>query len=172
MKSSKAWLGLPLALFLAACGGDTEQIEDTDLTQGTAEVTPPATEPGMAAPMGGATMAAAPQTASFQALQDSGVTGEATLTPRDQQVEVMVRLTGAPGAGEHPGHIHSGTCDNIGGVVQPLDPITTDATGSGTMTTTVDLPPMTVMNGQHVISYHAAGGGPPITCAQIPMHAM
>jgi hypothetical protein len=172
MKSSKAWLGLPLVLILAACGGDAGEVDDAALNEG-AEVMPPATEPAATTPPpGGAAMAAAPQTASFQATGDSGVTGEATITPRDQQLEVMVRLTGASGAGEHPGHIHSGTCDNIGGVVQPLQPITTDASGSGTMTATVDMAPMTVMNGQHVISYHAAGGGPTITCAPIPMHAM
>jgi hypothetical protein len=84
---------------------------------------------------------------------------------------VMVRLTGTPGNTSHNGHIHSGRCDSIGGVVQPLQPITTDAAGTGTMTTTVDLPPMAVMDGQHVIVYHTVAG-PPGACAEIPQHTM
>ena len=170
MKSSKAWIALPLVLAFAACGGDADDGDFAPMADESQEVMPPATDPGMSSPP--AMEAGTGQTAMFQALGDSGVSGEATITDRGQQTEIMVRLTGGSGAGEHPGHIHSGTCDNVGGVVQPLDAITTDATGTGTMTTTVDLAPMTVMDGQHVIVYHAAGGGPPITCAQVPAHAM
>jgi hypothetical protein len=83
----------------------------------------------------------------------------------------MVRLTGTPGNTTHNGHIHSGRCDSVGGVVQPLQPISTDAAGTGTMTTTVDLAPMTVMDGQHVIVYHSVPG-PPAACAEIPQHTM
>ena len=84
-------------------------------------------------------MGAMATTVTMQPLQDSGVTGEATLTPMGGQTQVMVRLTGRSGEGEHPGHIHPGTCDSVGGVVAPLQPITAGADGTGTMTTTVDV---------------------------------
>jgi hypothetical protein len=170
MKRSNTWLALPLVLVLAACAGDAEEGEDASLVEDPQEVLPPAQEPGLNTPPG--TQAGTGETSAFQALQNSGVTGEATITDRGQQTQVMVRLTGTEGGGEHPGHIHTGTCDNIGGVVQPLQPVTTDSTGTGSMTADVEIAPMAAMDGQHVVVYHAAGGGPPITCAAIPMHRM
>ncbi|MQA90603.1 MAG: hypothetical protein GEU90_10265 [Gemmatimonas sp.] len=167
MRISRAWTGLPLVLALAACAGDAD-VGDDGLVDET-EVVTPIEEPQTAETPA---MEVAEETSAFQPLQDSGVTGEATITPQDQQTQVMVQLTGASGAGEHPGHLHSGSCDDVGGVVQPLEPVTTDASGTGSMTATVAMPPMTAMDGQHIVVYHAAGGGPPITCAPIPAHTM
>jgi hypothetical protein len=70
-----------------------------------------------------------------------------------------------------PGHIHSGSCDNIGAVVLPLQEISTDEGGTGTMTTTVAVAPMTAMNGEHIVVYHGEGGTP-AACAAIPAHTM
>jgi hypothetical protein len=167
MKVSKLSLTLPLALLFAACGGDADDADIVldDMDEPTAEQgMPPTVEAPPAAP-------AMPMTAQLQPLQDSGVTGEVTVTGRDAQTEVTVRLAGGTPSESHPGHIHSGTCDAVGGVVQPLQPIAADATGSGTMTTTVAVPAATAMNGQHIVVYHAPGGQP-VTCAQIPAHAM
>lgn len=168
MNMSKGVLGLSLAMLIAACGTDA----DDDFAIGDAETMPSATEevtmpPAEPAPA----QAAMAETAQLEPLQDSGVAGEATVTSRDGQTEVMVRLTGAPANGNHPGHIHSGSCSDIGGVVQGLDQISTDATGTGTMTTSVDLPSATVMDGNHIIVYHGEGGTP-VTCAEIPEHRM
>ncbi|MEX2570453.1 MAG: hypothetical protein WD737_04055 [Gemmatimonadota bacterium] len=169
MKISYRWIGLPLVLALAACGGDTADtdlvLDDTIEAEPGAETGMPATEPGGMDDMG------AGQTAMLEPVGDSGAGGEATITDLGDQTQVMVRLTGTPGDGAHPGHIHSGRCDNIGGVVQPLDEITTDATGTGTMTATVEVAPMTVMDGQHIVVYHGEGGAP-MACANIPTHAM
>jgi len=166
MNGSRFWLAIPVALLMTACGGDATD-DDLVITDG---------EPGMAmeevAPPGPAMdMPAMPMTAQLQALQDSGVNGEATVTGRGAQTEVMVRLTGATANATYPGHIHSGTCAAVGGVVQPLQPITADATGAGTMTVTVDVPGNTTMNGQHIVVYHNEGGTP-VTCAAIPAHMM
>jgi hypothetical protein len=167
MKIPRGLLVVPVAVLLAACGGDAEET-DTALI----ETETPAAE---TAPPPGATttpqMPAMPMTAQLQSLQDSGVTGEATITGRGNQTEVMVRLMGAPPGGSHPGHIHSGTCQAIGGVVQALQPVAVDSAGTGTMTTTVDVPANTAMNGQHIVVYHGAGGTP-VTCAAIPAHMM
>ena len=68
----------------------------------------------------------------MQPLNNSGISGEATLTPQGSQLQVMVRLTGLAQGGEHPGHIHSGTCDAPGPVVTPLQPISAGADGTET----------------------------------------
>jgi len=162
---------LLLGVFLSAYGTDDDRVATTlpgeDPMVG-APATPPGTLPGetMAPAMDGTAA-----TVQLQPLGGSNVGGEAVITDRGAQVEVMVRLTGTPGNTTHPGHIHSGTCANVGGVVQPLEPITTGADGNGTMTTQVDLAPMSVMDGQHVVVYHGVDGQP-ATCGEIPAHRM
>jgi hypothetical protein len=169
MRLSRFILGLPLVALLAGCGDDAR---DQDLVFTDTETTTPATEtPPTAAPAPGAPAGEMAQSAELRELQGSGVGGDVTVRDRGTQTEVMVRLTGTPANSTHPGHIHSGTCDAIGGVVQALEPINTDATGTGTMTATVDVQPMTMMDGQHVVVYHGAGGTP-VACAQVPAHRM
>ncbi len=165
MKVSKLSITLPLALLLAACGSDA----DDDLVL--SDMDPPASEQVMPPPAAPPAAPAMPMTAQLQPLNESGVNGEATVTGRNTQTEVTVRLTGATPSESHPGHIHSGTCAALGGVVQALQPIAVDANGAGTMTTTVDVPAATAMNGQHIIVYHRPGGQP-ATCASIPAHMM
>lgn len=151
---------MAILILAAGCGGDSADVSQE------AVVVDPAPE-GMAAestaPMG--------QTAQLQPVNDSGITGEATVTDRGSESEIMVRLTGAPANSTHPGHVHAGTCEAIGSVVQPLQEIATDATGTGTMTASVAIPTMTLSDGQHIIVYHETGGSP-ATCATIPGHVM
>jgi hypothetical protein len=82
---------------------------------------------------------------------------------------VMVRLTGGQ-AGQKSGHIHTGTCDNIGPVAFPLEPV--NAQQGGTSTSTINATAEQLMDGQHVIAYHEAGGNPgrPVTCGEIRGH--
>lgn len=160
MTRAKLWALAGLPVLLVGCGGGqdaaVEEMPDMAITD-TAE------------PM---EMGAMATTVTLQPTQDSGVTGEGTLTPQGAEMQVMVRLTGLTEGGEHPGHIHSGTCDAVGPVVVPLQPITGGADGTGTMTATVQVDPNTVLAGQHVIQYHQAGGGPGITCGDIVAHQM
>ena len=160
-----------VALLVGALVG-CESGEDTDTVVVETGVDSLAMEP---APMPAAGLDQPPggigQTAQFTALDGSGVNGEVTIADRGEQTELMVRLTGAPANASHPGHVHSGTCEAIGGVVQPLQPVATDGTGTGSMTENVSVAPMTLMDGQHVVVYHGTGGRP-ITCAAIPAHTM
>jgi hypothetical protein len=162
MRVSKALLAIPLGVMLAGCPGD-DRIDDDPFVTEDPIGAPPEMQPAPAVPM--------TETAQVQPVGDSGVTGEVTISERDTRTEVMVRLAGTAPDATMPGHIHSGTCDNIGGVVQALEPIQTDAGGTGTATVTVDLSAMQVMDGQHVVVYHGAGGAP-AACAQIPQHRM
>jgi hypothetical protein len=115
-------------------------------------------------------------TVALNALQGSGVTGEATVAPEDAagQTRVNVTLQAADAAGGvHQGHIHQGTCASIGSVVVPLPPVTV-AGGTGTATSSVAVDAMSVMDGNHVVAYHQAGGNPgaPAVCGEIPGHEM
>lgn len=166
MRKANLWVLAGMSVMLAACGGGDDvavQTEEMPMTEPAVPVTDPA--------MGGS-MGAMATTVTMQPLRDSGVTGEATVTPQGAQTEVMVRLTGLQAGGEHPGHIHAGTCDNVGAMVAPLQPITAGDDGTGTMTATAEIDPNAAMDGNHVVQYHQAGGGPGIVCGPIMAHQM
>jgi hypothetical protein len=173
MKSTRLWVLSALPFALAACGdGDGDAAEggmDTTAvapsTETSSTTTPPAaTDTGMsgAQAMGGAV--------TMNAVGGSGVTGQAQFMDHGQgQTMVTVNLA-AQGNSTHSGHIHQGTCDAPGSVVAPLQDITL-ANGAGTSTSTVPAPLATVMNGQHIVAYHASSGenpGAPVVCGQIP----
>ena len=53
----------------------------------------------------------------------SGQSGTATLTADgDDRTRVVVELSNPPGPSQ-PSHVHSGTCDDIGAVVEPLESV-------------------------------------------------
>jgi hypothetical protein len=89
-----ALMALLVVLALPGCGGDEEaEAGSTDLTLTLAE----------------------------QA--DSGQSGTATLTADGhERTRVVVELSNAPGVPQ-PSHVHSGTCDDIGAVVAPLESV-------------------------------------------------
>ncbi len=63
-------------------------------------------------------------TVELQEYQGSGVSGNAVLTETDSGgVHVSMTLTGQELAGNHPTHIHTGTCDNFD--PNPLYPLQT-----------------------------------------------
>lgn len=150
---------LGLTMLLAACGGDKEKAADS--TAMMAE-TMPAMDPNMN-DMAQHTMMAS--------MNNSGATADVTLTAVGEQSTVAVNLKGAPASASLQQHIHSGTCEVQGAVVAPLDPITTDASGMGMVTTTVTIPKATIANGQHYIQIHGADGKP-IACGNVAMHTM
>lgn len=168
---TRRWIALlAIPALLAGCEAEDEAGEQEIGIDEQVGIDVPET-PGMGEDTMGMGMGAT--TISMTALNGSGITGQAEVTPRDARTQVMVRLTGAT-EGVHAGHIHQGTCDAPGAVVVPLQEITVAAGGTGEMTTTVDVDPATAMNGQHIIAYHEAGGSPgrPVVCGAIPMHDM
>lgn len=181
MKLKQLWMLAALPLALAACEDDDALDEgplgrEPDIGE-VVDVAPPAAvvvDP--AAPTGDLPVmdTSQVQMVSFVPLNNSGVTGQAVLTPRERQTQVMVRLMNLP-AGAHAGHIHNGTCENIGSVVVPLQEIAPGSDGTGTMTTTVAYATMVLMHDPHVIAYHKDGGeqhGPTIVCGAIPRMSM
>lgn len=115
-------------------------------------------------------------TVAMEALGGSGVTGDATISEAVDaagQTVAVINLRAPNGTGVHQGHIHEGTCESIGGVAVALPPVNL-AAGQGTATSTLSVDPMMVMDGNHVVVYHEAGGSPgqPVVCGEIPGHAM
>jgi len=176
MTRSHLWVLCALPLSLAACGGDSEGgAEGTADTTAAAmpadagaAATTPAPMPADSGAMAG--QSAAPSAVQMMALNNSGVNGQTQVMAHgDGETMVTVTLQGA-GSGTHPGHIHSGTCDSLGPVVAPLESVTL-ANGTGTSTSTVKVPLATVMNGQHVVNFHAGSGEnamAPVSCGAIP----
>lgn len=71
---------------------------------------------------------------------NSGVSGTATLEPRGNATRVTMELSGEPVTGDHPTHIHTGTCADFD--PDPTYPLTTvildDVSDAGTSVTTVE----------------------------------
>jgi hypothetical protein len=116
----------------------------------------------------------APLTVPFTALGGVTATGQAEIAAEGDQTRVTANISGGQPNGVYQGMIHAGTCEAPGAVVQPLQPITAGADGTGQAVSTVAIAPATSMNGQHTVIYHAAGGNPgePVLCAAIPAHTM
>jgi hypothetical protein len=156
-------LAVAVPFVLAACESQ-QQAEDTSATQ---EQTTPPTTPATTAPM--------TVTGQFTPVAESGVTGDLEVTAKGDLTDIKVTLRGAGNATTHQGHLHQGTCDAPGAPVLPLSPVTVDATGTGTVTSTVSLPMSNIANGSHIVLYHEGNvetNPKPITCAAIPAHAM
>ena len=174
MKRSRLWLLALLPLGIAVCGGgDTQDgaaVEDT--TQAGTVATAPATTPQEPLPEGnvsgpgtGTAMAPTAGGVMMNAVNNSGVSGAIVLAERGG-APVMVRLMGVQGPGTLQGYVHGGSCENLGGVVAPLEPITVDNTGMGSSTSNVNLALGALTDGNHVVSYHQPGGNPgaPVVC--------
>jgi hypothetical protein len=100
----------------------------------------------------------------FEELNDSGLSGTATLYEAGDQTIVELELEGT--GDEHPVHIHEGTCDDI----QPESAYDLENVGrEGTSTTLVDASLSELLEGEYVIDLHLAPNqlGLLIACAQI-----
>src|SRR5829696_10073462 len=91
---------------------------------------------------------------TFTELNDSGLSGTAELTARGQRTKVSMRIDGA--VGEHPTHIHTGTCDNLDpNPKYPLNNVELNTTELvGTSDTVVDVPLDELLSPPHLILIH------------------
>jgi Fe-S cluster biogenesis protein NfuA len=161
MRFNRAGLAA-MALLLASCGGEDASVGSAPAG---APVMTASTSPGTAP-------ATVEQTTALTALGASGVGGEVTVRDLDEMTtEVVVRLEGASGGGSYAGHLHSGSCEQIGPVVQPLAPVNTAADGTGAVVVSLDRAPMTLLDGLHIVVYHGPGGTP-VTCGMIGAYTM
>jgi hypothetical protein len=93
-------------------------------------------------------------TVQFTTLNDSGVTGSATLTAQGNQTLVQLRVTGI--TGQHPDHIHRSTCANP--EPQPTYPLTdvvlNPANNQGESETLVDVSLDELLTNPYLILIH------------------
>ena len=123
-------------------------------------------EPGVYTSCGNIPTVAESVTIALNELNDSGQSGEATLTARGDQTEVVLNISGGALETELV-HIHSGQCgDTLGGVVHPL---TSFVDGAGVSLTTVDAMLSSLRNGDFAINSHKKGEpGVYTSCGNIP----
>ena len=82
-------------------------------------------------------------------LNDSGVSGTATLEPDGDVTVVSLDLEGA--TGDHPAHVHEGTCDDLD--PNPAYPLT-DVNDEGVSETSIDVPLATLLESPHAVNVH------------------
>jgi hypothetical protein len=95
----------------------------------------------------------------------SGQSGTATLTADgDDRTRVVVELSNPPGPSQ-PSHVHSGSCDNIGDVVAPLESL-----DDGRSESLVELSLDELRRGGLIVHAHRSGAESKVSvaCAEIP----
>jgi hypothetical protein len=167
MNTRRLALLLALPCALVACKKD-----DTAAAGAGADTIPLATTPPPDS-LAGATAVvvanAGPSTLAMSPVGGSGVMGQTSLVPGDSGISVTVDLSGLK-PGPHAGMIHAGNCDAPGAVVETLPDVVAGADGKGKATTTVKQQPGAIMDGQHVVAYHAKAGadhGGTVVCGLI-----
>ncbi len=111
---------------------------------------------------------------------DEAVHGSAQLKIDSNKVVVTLTLSGLAPNSVHMAHIHAGSCASQGAVVYPLKPVTADAEGNATTSTTISITNIKEFrSAQLYINVHEAGtmsgmskqqGFDPITCGNIIDH--
>jgi hypothetical protein len=88
-------------------------------------------------------------TINLDELNGSGVSGTATMTADGDSTTVSIEVSGA--TGDHPAHIHQGTCDNLNPNPEyPLENVNAD----GLSETTVDVPLQDLLDGEFAVNLH------------------
>jgi hypothetical protein len=91
---------------------------------------------------------------TFTELNDSGLSGTAELTARREGTAVSMQINGV--VGEHPTHIHTGTCDDLDPDPRyPLNNVELSTTElAGTSDSVVDVPLDELLSNPHLILIH------------------
>lgn len=168
--SGKRWIYLFLgavaigSLAFAACGDDDDD-DDDDVAEEVAEEATEAEEEATEAeePAGGEAVEL-----DLEALNDSGVSGTATLTDNgDGTTDVVLTVEGDDATVPHPAHIHidPGECLDAADIIADLTPVE-----GGSSTTTVDVALADIQATEHVIIIHESVENIQnyIACAEIP----
>jgi hypothetical protein len=95
----------------------------------------------------------------------SGQSGTATLAADgDERTRVVVKLSNPPGAAQ-PSHVHSGTCDDIGAIVAPLESVE-----GGNAESVVPMSLKELRRGDLIVHAHKseAESKVSVACAEIP----
>ena len=116
---------------------------------------------------------AQPVDISLTAHNNSGLSGQGTLTPQDGSVALAVHVMGAEG--EFAGQVVRGTCATVQQSTASVSDAGTVTLAPGAMldhTATINLPIDTLANGQHAIVFRRGAGGEVVACADVPARSM
>ncbi len=154
---------------LVACGGDKGSAVDTTASSAMAASADSAAMMSPTAP--------GRWTATLASMAGTNVTGTASVMAGSSAgtTSTEITISGAPPNGEHPWHIHSGTCATGGPVVGPATdytPIKADASGNGTSTGTVNI--ATPASGDFHVNVHMSPSDMKtiVACGDLRMGAM
>lgn len=86
----------------------------------------------------------------FEAQNNSGQNGTATLMPEGSKTKVVIRISNTPAGVSEPAHIHLGTCDNLDKAPKwSLQPVK-----DGQSVTVLDVPLDTILKAKTAINVH------------------
>ncbi len=123
-------LGIPLLLSVGCARGEQAEGEGAGMEEGAG------IEEGMATDemaMGAASMV------NLSPLNNSGISGTAEIAHSEEDVTVVLQMSGLEAGDRYPAHIHSGSCEEQGPVAASLSAVEATAEGTGSSTTTVAL---------------------------------
>ena len=98
-------------------------------------------------------------------VDDSGTTGELSVTYTAGQTVLVIRAEGLPSALEFASHVHRGVCEEGGPVAAALNSVVGQADGTGTSTTILGADALPVTEPLFV-QIHGPGGAP-VACGDI-----
>lgn len=105
------------------------------------------------------------ETIELDAVNESEVDGDATITPMGDSLRVVLTLSGLDAEAEYPAHIHRGNCDDGGPVAEPLEAVTTATGDSGMSESTIARSALPTDEGAFLQAH--GQDGEPIACADI-----
>jgi MYXO-CTERM domain-containing protein len=113
--------------------------------------------------------AQAPVTITLGPQNNSGITGTAVLTPQGTRTRVLLTIKGGPAGGNHPAHIHAGTCANLN--PRPAFPLANVQNGSSE--TLVNASIQQILAAQHAINVHKSPqeASVYVACGDLPVGA-
>jgi CHRD domain len=112
-----------------------------------------------AAPVAGGKSATMTSLNTFASGAPSTAIGAASLIPSsDGKTKVTVSVTGLTANTKHVGHIHTGSCATPGPVALPLEELSSDGNGAGSVSSTVETAKIPTAA---YVQYHQRGKGDP-----------
>jgi len=131
------------------------------------EANPATAQPAAQAP---APPPPAPVSTALTAENNSGMSGNITLTRRGDSTAIDLTLNGGRAGTTYASHLHAGTCDNPGAMLIPLTSVKMGPGKTGSSTTMVlasALDSARAKTGTLLAQSHLANGKPAV-CGQIP----
>ena len=112
------------------------------------------------------------QAGALTAMNNSGVSGNFSMTPAGNGTSVNVSVNAPAGAsGGYRVSINRGPCGQLGAPVAEVGQVQVGAATVAGQTFTVAVPTTQVMNGEHALAVYGTQNAQPLACASIPANA-